>query len=66
MKIDNWGEVTHEMQRKKAFDLLNDLFDQTDEDCPQDYRTRHLVETMEEVESFLVDVKQRTLVTHDT
>ena len=33
MKIDNWGDVTHEMQRTKAFDLLNDLFDQTDEDC---------------------------------
>jgi len=65
MKIDNWGEVTHEMQRIKAFDLLNDLFDQTDEDCPQENRTRHLVETMEEVESFLVDVRLRTLVTPD-
>ena len=65
MKIDDWGNVTHEMQRNKAFDLLNDLFDQTNEDCPQEYRTRHLVETMEEVESFLVDVKQRTLVTDE-
>ena len=65
MKIDNWGEVTHEMQRIKAFDLLNDLFEQTDEDCPQENRTRHLVETMEEVECFLVDVRQRTLVTND-
>lgn len=65
MKIDNWGEVTHAMQRQKAFDLLNDLFEHTDGDCPQEYRTRHLVETMEEVESFLVDVKQRTLITEE-
>lgn len=65
MKIDNWGEAPQSEQLNKALELLNDLFDHTDQDCPQDYRTRHLVETMEEVESFLVDVKQRTLITNE-
>ena len=65
MKIENWGDVTHDMQRSKALELLNDLFDQTDEDCPQEYRTRHLVETMEEVEDFLVDLRLRKLVTDE-
>lgn len=54
-----------EEKYKKALELLNELFDQTDEDCPQEYRTRHLVETMEEVESFLVEVKQRILITNE-
>ena len=65
MKIENWGDATHDMQRSKALELLNDLFDQTDEDCPQEYRTRHLVETMEEVEDFLVDLRLRKLVTDE-
>ena len=65
MKIENWGDATHDVQRSKALELLNDLFDQTDEDCPQAYRTRHLVETMEEVEDFLVDLRLRKLVTDE-
>lgn len=60
MKIDNWLNTTETIRLHKALELLNDLFEQTDEDCPQEYRTRHLVETLEEVESFLVDLKQRT------
>tara|TARA_B100002019_G_C21274599_1_gene604573 strand:- start:2434 stop:2607 length:174 start_codon:yes stop_codon:yes gene_type:complete len=46
-------------QLNKALELLNELFEQTDQDCPQDYRTRHLVDTMEEVEQFLVDTNIR-------
>tara|TARA_Y100000287_G_scaffold26177_1_gene18166 strand:+ start:218 stop:406 length:189 start_codon:yes stop_codon:yes gene_type:complete len=60
MKIDNWLETTETIRLSKALELLNDLFEQTDQDCPQEYRTRHLVETLEEVESFLVDLRQRT------
>ena len=59
MKIDNWLETTETIRLGKALELLNDLFEQTDEDCPQEYRTRHLVETLEEVESFLVDLGKR-------
>ena len=60
MKIDNWLETTETIRLSKALELLNDLSEQTDQDCPQEYRTRHLVETLEEVESFLVDLRQRT------
>ena len=49
-----------EEEYQKALELLNELFEQTDEDCPQDYRTRHLVDTMEEVEQFLVASKVRS------
>lgn len=52
-------ETVEPAQLDKALELLNELFEQTDEDCPQDYRTRHLVDTMEEVEQFLVDNKIR-------
>lgn len=59
MKINNWLETTETIRLGKALELLNELFEQTDEDCPQEYRTRHLVETLEEVESFLVDLGKR-------
>ena len=65
MKIENWSNTPKSEQLNKALELLNDLFDNTDEDCPPTYRTRHLVETMEEVESFLVDLKRRELITPD-
>ena len=46
----------------KAIKLLNDLFEQADQDTPQDCRTRHFRDTMEEVEDFLVETGQRQYV----
>jgi len=58
--------MTKDEKLDKSLELLNDLFEQADEDCPQENRTRHFVETLEEVEEFLVDLELRKLVTAET
>jgi hypothetical protein len=50
------------MKLKQALKLLNDLFEQADEDTPSEYRSRHFKETLEEVENFLVENKIREVV----
>lgn len=65
MKIENLTieeklEITNNYVR--AVNLLNDLFDQADEDTPQDCRTRHFEDTMSDVEEFLLEIKERTPV----
>jgi len=41
-------------EKKEALDALHDLFEQCQEDCPQEYRSRHLVDALEEAEELLV------------
>ena len=65
MKIENLTieeklEITNNYVR--AVNLLNDLFDQADEDTPQECRTRHFLHTMSDVEEFLLEIKERTPV----
>ena len=58
--------MTKDEKLDKSLELLNDLFEQADEDCPQENRSRHFVETLEEVEEFLVDLELRKLVAAKT
>jgi len=37
----------------KSIELLRELVEQTDEDCPQEYRSRHLKEILWEAREFL-------------
>ena len=50
-------------QFRKALELLDELFQQADEDTPSDCRSRHFRDTMEEVEDFLVKMGLRKLDT---
>jgi len=47
--------MTEEEKLAKALELLDELFQQADEDCPQENRSRHFVDTLEETEDFLVE-----------
>jgi len=51
--------MTDKEKLDKALDLLNELFQQADEDCPQENRSRHFVDTFEETEEFLVEMGLR-------
>ena len=51
--------MTDKEKLDKALELLNELFQQADEDCPQENRSRHFVDTFEETEEFLVEMGLR-------
>jgi hypothetical protein len=53
--------MTDEEKLQKALELLDELFEQADQDCPQEARSRHLVSTLSDVEDFLVEVGLRIL-----
>ena len=47
----NLGKVSKE----HILELLNELFEQCDEDCPSDDRSRHLRGALEDAEELLVE-----------
>ena len=49
--------MTDEEKLKKALELLSDMVEQADQDCPGDCRTKHFRSTMEECVTFLVEEK---------
>jgi hypothetical protein len=51
--------MTDKEKLQKALELLDELFQQADEDCPQENRSRHFVDTFEEAEEFLVEMGVR-------
>ena len=51
--------MTDKEKLEKALELLDELFQQADEDCPRENRSRHFVATFEETEDFLVEMGVR-------
>tara|TARA_R110002020_G_C16225397_1_gene767965 strand:- start:1328 stop:1516 length:189 start_codon:yes stop_codon:yes gene_type:complete len=44
---------------KNILNVLHDLFEQTDEDCPSEYRSEHLRAALSEAEDLLIKYKLR-------
>ena len=59
IEVGSVSELDEAAKLKKALDLLNDLYEQTQEDCPTENRSRHLHTTLTEAEVFLVDTGMR-------
>ena len=47
--------MTDKEKLEKALELLSDMVQQADEDCPGDYRTEHFRSTMTDCVDFLVE-----------
>lgn len=44
---------------KNILNVLHDLFEQTDEDCPSEYRSAHLRAALSEAEELLIKYGER-------
>jgi hypothetical protein len=49
--------MKHNQEMEKAIKLLEELVIQADEDCPQDCRTMHFVNALEEASEFIMEYK---------
>ena len=49
--------MKHNQEMEKAIRLLEELVNQADEDCPQDCRTMHFVNALEEASEFVMEYK---------
>jgi len=49
--------MKHNQEMEKAIRLLEELVNQADEDCPQDCRTMHFVNALEEASQFIMEYK---------
>jgi hypothetical protein len=49
--------MKHNQGMEKAIRLLEELVNQADEDCPQDCRTMHFVNALEEASEFVMEYK---------
>jgi len=49
--------MKHNQGMEKAIRLLEELVNQADEDCPQDCRTIHFVNALEEASEFIMEYK---------
>jgi hypothetical protein len=49
--------MKHNQGMEKAIRLLEELVNQADEDCPQDCRTMHFVNALEEASEFIMEYK---------
>jgi hypothetical protein len=49
--------MKHNQEMEKAIKLLEELVNQADEDCPQDCRTMHFVNALEEASQFIMEYK---------
>jgi len=49
--------MKHNKEMEKAIRLLEELVNQADEDCPQDCRTMHFVNVLEEASEFIMEYK---------
>jgi hypothetical protein len=49
--------MKHNQEMEKAIRLLEELVNQADEDCPQDCRTMHFVNALEEASEFIMEYK---------
>ena len=60
----NENMVTRE-QFDEVVDLLEELFEQADQDTPGDYRTEHFRSAMDDVEEALIQLKRRHRIGED-
>jgi L-lactate utilization protein LutB len=49
--------MKHNQEMEKAIKILEELVNQADEDCPQDCRTIHFVNALEEASEFIMEYK---------
>ena len=49
--------MKHNQEMEKAIKVLEELLNQADEDCPQDCRTMHFVNALEEASEFIMEYK---------
>ena len=49
--------MKHNQEMEKAIRLLEELVNQADEDCPQDCRTMHFVNALEQASEFIMEYK---------
>jgi L-lactate utilization protein LutB len=49
--------MKHNQEMEKAIKILEELLNQADEDCPQDCRTMHFVNALEEASEFIMEYK---------
>jgi antitoxin component HigA of HigAB toxin-antitoxin module len=49
--------MKHNQEMEKAIRLLEELVNQADEDCPQDCRTMHFLNALEEASEFIMEYK---------
>jgi len=49
--------MKHNQEMEKAIKILEELVNQADEDCPQDCRTMHFVNALEEASQFIMEYK---------
>ena len=49
--------MKHNQEMEKAIRLLEELVNQADEDCPQDCRTMHFNNALEEASQFIMEYK---------
>ena len=49
--------MKHNQEMEKAIKLLEELVNQADEDCPQDCRTMHFSNALEEAIEFIKEYK---------
>ena len=49
--------MKHNQEMEKAIKILEELVIQADEDCPQDCRTMHFVNALEQASEFIMEHK---------
>ena len=49
--------MKHNQEMEKAIKILEELVNQADEDCPQDCRTMHFVNALEQASEFIMEHK---------
>ena len=49
--------MKYNQKMEKAIKILEELVNQADEDCPQDCRTMHFVNALEEASQFIMEYK---------
>ena len=49
--------MNYNKEMDKAIKILEELFIQADEDCPQDCRTMHFVNALEQASEFIMEHK---------
>jgi len=49
--------MNYNKEMEKAIRLLEELVNQADEDCPQDCRTMHFVNALEQASEFIMEHK---------
>jgi L-lactate utilization protein LutB len=49
--------MKYNQKMEKAIKILEELVNQADEDCPQDCRTMHFVNALEEASEFIMEYK---------